>query len=160
MIYPLYAQFVFAFFSTLGFCFLFHVPAKHLPLCSINGACGWTLYAYLSSTGNSNIMSCFLGACLVALLAEFFSRAGKDAATLFIIPGILPLVPGASMYNTMQCVLQSDLNGALTLGTQTLFMAGGIALALLIVASLTRIIVALKRLLHGVLFKQTHSAAK
>ncbi|WP_027400463.1 threonine/serine exporter family protein [Anaerovorax odorimutans] len=146
--YPLYAHFIFAFFSTLGFCFLFHVPKKHLISSAFIGGCGWTLFKYLVMNGESNVISCFLGSCLVALLAEIFSRAGKDATTLFIIPGILPLVPGAGMYNTMQYVLENDLEGAAAVGSETLFMAGSIALALLIIASLTRITVAIKRQLQ------------
>lgn len=143
MQYPLYAHFIFSFFSTTGFCLLIHVPKKHLISASFIGACGWTIFQNLVLMGNSNVLSCFLGSCLVALLAEVFSRAGKDATTLFIIPGILPLVPGAGMYNTMQCVLENDFQGAAVIGSETLFMAGSIALALLIVASLARIGVAI-----------------
>lgn len=144
--YPLYAHFIFAFLATAGFAIIANVPKKHLASGAFIGASGWTVYQYLIVMGNSSVISCFLGSCLVAVLAEIFSRLGKDATTLFIIPGILPLVPGTGMYNTMQCILESDFKGAAKIGSETLFMAGGIALALLIIVSLARVIVAMKNL--------------
>ena len=63
---------------------------------------------------------------------------------MFIIPGIIPLVPGAPLYYTMREILINDLNSAAQLAAQVVFMAGSIALALLLVASLTRFFVAMK----------------
>jgi uncharacterized membrane protein YjjP (DUF1212 family) len=141
--YPLYAFFVFAFFTTLGFCFQFHVPRKHWATASFAGACGFWLYECgLLILGYSAPFSGFLGAGLVALLAEICSRAGKDAATLFIIPGIIPLVPGTGMYATMLYLLQNDFANAAETGVRTLLVAGCIAVGLITVASLTRMAVA------------------
>ncbi len=143
MNFPLYLHFVFALIGTLGFCILFHVPPRHMTASSIGGALGWITYVYLTSNGSSGIAACFLGACVVSALAEFFSRAGKEATTLFIIPGIIPLVPGAPLYYTMRSLLDNDFDVAARLGSEALFMAGSIAIALLLVASLTRILMAI-----------------
>lgn len=140
MNYPLYMHFLFSLLGTFGFCILFHVPPRHMVPASIGGAIGWITFVYLSSNGSSKIAACFLGACVVSSLAEVFSRAGKEATTLFIIPGIIPLVPGAPLYYTMRSLLDNDFESAASLGTEALFMAGSIAIALLLVASLTRIL--------------------
>ncbi|MBK5247064.1 MAG: threonine/serine exporter family protein [Peptostreptococcaceae bacterium] len=140
MNYPLYVHFIFSLIGTLGFCILFHVPPRHMAPASIGGALGWITFVYMSSNGSSGIAACFLGACVVSTLAEFFSRAGKEATTLFIIPGIIPLVPGAPLYYTMRSLLDNDFESAARLGTEALFMAGSIAMALLLVASVTRIL--------------------
>lgn len=140
MDYPLYINFIFSLIGTLGFCILFHVPPRHMAPASIGGALGWITFVYLSSNGSSSIVACFLGACVVSTLAEIFSRAGKEATTLFIIPGIIPLVPGAPLYYTMRSLLDNDFDVAARLGTEALFMAGSIAMALLLVASVTRIL--------------------
>jgi uncharacterized membrane protein YjjP (DUF1212 family) len=150
--YPLYAFFILAFFTTLGFCFQFHVPKKHWATASFAGACGFWLYQYgVLFLGYSAIFSSFLGAGLVALIAEIGSRAGKDATTLFIIPGIIPLVPGTGMYATMLYMLQSDFANTATMGARTLLIAGCIAVALITIASLTRISAAAHRKLSGLL---------
>lgn len=140
--FPLYAHFLFAIIGTAGFCLLAHVPIKYISLASMVGGFGWAMYKYLLLTGSSNITACFVGACVVAIVSELCSRAGKEATTLFIIPGILPLVPGFGMYNTMLYLLEGDFEMAASKGTETLLMAGSIALAILLIASLTRLFVA------------------
>jgi uncharacterized membrane protein YjjP (DUF1212 family) len=152
--YPLYAFFILAFFTTLGFCFQFHVPRKHWATASLAGACGFWLYEYSTLLlGYSIPFAGFLGAGLVALLAELCSRAGKDATTLFIIPGILPLVPGTGMYATMLYTLQSDFANAAETGVRTLLVAGCIATGLISIASLTRMGVAAQRKIAELLRK-------
>ena len=149
----LFLQFIYAFAATAGFCFIFNVPRRHMIAASLVGAFGWLLFQYLLMTGSSNVTACFLGSCLVALLSDIFSRVFKDASTLFIIPGILPLVPGAGMYNTMLAFLEHNVDRTAAVGTETLMMAGSIAVALLVVASLIRILVAAKRGVQSVLWR-------
>lgn len=136
MIWP----FLFAFSSTVGFCILFHVPKKHIISASFVGACGWVAYTYFVSSGSKNVLACFVGSCVVAVLSDLFSRAFKDAATIFIIPGILPLVPGANMYYTMLAILEGDVQKTASVGTETMLMAGAIAVALLVVASIIKLL--------------------
>ncbi|MEL7654944.1 MAG: threonine/serine exporter family protein [Bacillota bacterium] len=136
MIWP----FLFAFCSTVGFCILFHVPKKHIISASLVGACGWVTYTYFISSGSGSVLACFAGSCIVALISDLFSRAFKDAATIFIIPGILPLVPGANMYYTMLAILEGDVEKTASIGTETILMAGAIAVALLAVASIIKLL--------------------
>ncbi len=131
--------FLFALCSTIGFSILFHVPKKHLVTAGFVGALGWVTYTYFTTSGSGNIMACFAGSFVVALISELFSRAFKDAATIFIIPGILPLVPGAGMYYTMLAILEGDVEKTASVGTETLMMAGAIAVALLVVASILKL---------------------
>ena len=132
--------FIFAFSSTVGFSILFHVPKKHIAAAGFVGACGWLAYTYFITSGTGSFLACFAGACIVALISDLFSRIFKDAATIFIIPGILPLVPGAGMYYTMLAILEGDIDKTASVGTETLLMAGSIAVALLVVDSVIKLI--------------------
>lgn len=149
MDFPIYIHFLMAFLGTLGFCLLFHVPYRHILLSATGGGLGWVTYMYVVSNGNSAVAASFLGACTVSLVAEFSSRAGKEATTLFIIPGIIPLVPGAPLYYTMRAILENQFDTAAELGAQALFMAGSMAIALLLITSFTRFLVALKNSLSS-----------
>jgi uncharacterized membrane protein YjjB (DUF3815 family) len=141
--YPLGLFFIFAFFTTLGFCIQFSVPWRQVATASFIGALGFTLFEFsLLYMGHSIVLASFLASCLVAVAAEFASRAGKDAATLFIIPGIIPLVPGTGMYTAMAYAMQNNFDKSTFAAAQALFIAGGIAVALVIVASFTRIFMA------------------
>lgn len=141
----LFLQFLFAFAATAGFCFIFNVPRRHILAASLAGALGWLLFRVLLMNGESSVTACFFGSCLVALVSDVFARLFKDAATLFIIPGILPLVPGAGMYNTMLAFLNHDFQKMAAVGTETLMMAGSIAIAILLVASFSKILAAAKQ---------------
>ncbi|WP_206458470.1 threonine/serine exporter family protein [Anaerovorax sp. IOR16] len=138
-------QFFYAFASTAGFCLIFNVPRRHMISASTVGALGWTAFQYALFIGHGNVAACFFGSCVVALLSDICSRVFKDATTLFIIPGILPLVPGAGMYNTMLAFLDSNFEKMTKIGSETILMAGSIAVALLMVASLIKAIVTIKR---------------
>jgi uncharacterized membrane protein YjjB (DUF3815 family) len=117
-----------------------------LPACLI-AACSWACSYFLVSNGVSPILACFVGACLVAMLAEIATHISKKTATLFIIPAIFPLVPGIGLYNTMRNLIGGNLELAAQTGSQALFVAGGIAVGLLVVISLSRLVVVIRGLL-------------
>ena len=151
-------SFVFALFATFGFCILFHVPLRcMLPAAAIGGI-GWFAYQLLMELGLGITASAFLASCLVALLADICSRLIKEAATVFVIPGILPLVPGAGIYYTMFHFIRGNMDKAAAWGTRTLMIAGAIALGLLVIASLIRIIVNTKRTIKRLNDKRKGSA--
>ncbi|TCO79035.1 threonine/serine exporter family protein [Marinisporobacter balticus] len=137
-------QFVFAFLSTIGFAVLFNIPKKAILKASFAGGIGWIAYAFSNNYFHSPIVDSFIGACIVAIISEIFARKFKETVTVFVIPGIIPLVPGAGMYYTMMAVVERDFNKFALVGSETMFTAGGIAVALLIVSSMTRMIVQLK----------------
>jgi len=137
--------FLFAFCSTVGFSILFHVPKKHIASAGFVGALGWLTYTYFIISGSGSVLACFAGSCVVAIISDVFSRAFKDAATIFVIPGILPLVPGAGMYYTMLAILEGNLEKMASTGTETILMAGAIAVALLVVASVTKLLTVMGR---------------
>ena len=139
------SAFVFALFATLGFCIIFHVPPKHIPIAALIGSAGWLAYQACQMAIGSSVFSCFLASCAVGLLSDIASRVFKDAATVFIIPGILCLVPGSGMYNTMFALVAGELKDAAAVGSRTLMMAGSIALGLLVVGAVIRIVVSIAR---------------
>lgn len=132
--------FLFAFSSTVGFSILFHVPKKNILAAGLVGALGWITYTYFITSGSGSVLACFAGSCVVAVISDLFSRIFKDAATIFIIPGILPLVPGANMYYTMLAILDGNVQKTASVGTETMLMAGAIAVALLVVASVVKLL--------------------
>lgn len=138
-------SFLYALMATLGFSIIFHVPLRHFPAVALIGASGWAIYQICVAFGVSTAIACFLSSFAVGLFSDLASRFFKDAATIFIIPGILCLVPGSGIYNAMLQLVNGNLKeGAMVCG-QTLAMAGSIALGLLVVGAVIRIIVAIAR---------------
>ncbi len=141
----LFLQFVFSLIAMLGFCVMFHVPVRHIPAAAFIGSAGWFLYQLCLFLHVSTIISCFLASCTVGLMSDIASRLLKDAATIFIIPGILCLVPGSGMYNTMLALVNGNLSQAAATGSRTLMLAGSIALGLLVISAAIRIVVSIAR---------------
>ena len=141
----LLTQFILALFATAGFSVIFRVPVKHIPACVVIGAFGWVTYEISMYYYSSPTVGCFFGACVVGLLSNFAAHFLKDAGTIFIIPGILCLVPGSAIFNTMAAMLREDFTETAEVGTQTLMMAGAIALGLLTIGAVLRVVYALIR---------------
>ncbi len=90
---------------------------------------------------NNNIMSNFIAALLVSLSSELLARKLKQPAIVFTIPGIILLVPGLGMYNTMLYLVQGNYTAAIAKGADVLFIAGALSMGVLIVTALFKTIV-------------------
>lgn len=135
----LFVEFLFAFLGTLGFTLIFNVPLRHIPVASFVGGAGWVIYQIAAAMGSGVAIACFFGACTVGLTSDIASKVCKEAATIFVIPGVLPLVPGAGTYYTMLAIVQGNLDQAAAKGIETLAMAGAIALGLLVMGTVIQI---------------------
>lgn len=142
---PLSIQILLAVALPLGFAMLFHLPKKHIIPAIIISAGGWAIYLLTFDGGRRVVLACFLGSCMVGLLSGLASRLLKEASTVFIIPGIMTMVPGAGMYFTMLALITGNYESALPLGTKTIFMAGAIALGVMISGGFFKITSAIHR---------------
>ena len=87
---------------------------------------------------DSNIVGTFFASIVVGILGELFARHFKKPATVYIIPGIVPLVPGAGMYYTMLALVEKDFSLAANRGTETFFLAAAISIGIITSTSLSR----------------------
>ena len=131
-------QVIGAFFSVVAVSFLLHVPRKYIIWAGFTGAVGWWIYLVLMDLQFSMAVATFLSGCLISLCGQFFARILKTPVTIFVIPGILPLVPGAGMFRIAHSVIRSDGMTSYYI-TQTLIVAGMIALSIMVVDSIFRL---------------------
>jgi uncharacterized membrane protein YjjP (DUF1212 family) len=143
--FPLPLFFLFGFLMTLGFCLHLNAPKRHIPLASAIGGVGMITLMGGPHLGYGTLLTCFIGTCIIATLSEFASRAGRDATIVFIIPGIIPFVPGLGLFESMSAVIANDTAAGLERGADTLLSAGSIAIALIVVATAARLIAGLAR---------------
>jgi uncharacterized membrane protein YjjB (DUF3815 family) len=129
---------VYAFLATLGFCIVFDIKKpSFLVVASAVGALGWLVFLLLQGA-TSEVLRYFFATIVVSLLAEVSARILKAPATVFLIPGIVPLVPGGGLYYTMTYLLDGDFPGFADKGIQTASYAAAIAAGVSIVTSLVR----------------------
>lgn len=128
-------QVVSAFVGVVAVAVLFQVPKKNLVLAGVTGAAGWFMELVMEEVTRNALLSYFLAAFLVAVLSQIFARVSKAPVTLYLVTGILPLVPGVGMYRTVYYLLQSNHELTSYYFSYTLQIAGMIALAIFVVDS-------------------------
>ena len=121
--------------GTVAFGALFGVPSKYYPYCGLIGAAGWAVYVFLwMRTGFwSEAVVVFLATVLVILMSRFFAVRERCPVTIFLICGILPLVPGAGIYWTCYYLVTGQLDEASTRGFSALKAAVAIVLGIVFV---------------------------
>lgn len=129
---------IYAFLASLSFCVILSVKDYKIALiASLGGTLGWM--AYLVSADFANIVvQNLIAAVTAALFAEFISRKLKTPATVFLIVGILPLVPGGGIYYTMEYLIQGNNEMFIAKGLETLAIAGAIAVGVSIASAIYR----------------------
>ena len=111
------------------------MPSKYYPYCGLIGASGWAVYVFLwMRTGFwSEAVVVFLATVLVILMSRFFAVRERCPVTIFLICGILPLVPGAGIYWTCYYLVTGQLDEASTRGFSALKAAVAIVLGIVFV---------------------------
>ena len=119
--------------GTAAFSLLFSVPGKYYWLCGIGGGAGWLVYSLFSLFGASAEEATFFAALTVVFLSRMFAVWERCPGTLFLIPGIFPLVPGAGVYWTSYYIVTDALSMALVTGFSALKAAVAIVLAIVFI---------------------------
>ncbi len=122
-----------AFGAVVTLAIMFSVPKKYLLYSGAAGSAGWLVYLLCMKVADNVTASMFFATVFVALCSHIFARIKKAPVTLFLIAGILPLVPGVGMYRIVYYLLLSDTAQAGFYFFFTLKVAGVISLAIFLV---------------------------
>ena len=118
-----------AFLAVLSFALILEVPARHILRAGFVGAVCWAIYLISLRYSDSVIASAFVSTLVVAFISHIFARRFKVPVTVFLVAGILPSVAGAGIYRDLSTYYL----------TETLQIAGAIAMAVFIMDSLFRL---------------------
>ena len=139
MILEMILQFLAASVGTISFSLLFSVPREHYPLCGLIGGIGWIITWFCI---NGLQVGAIAGTFIATVFIVFASRAGstirKCPVTLFLIPGIFPLVPGVGIYRTVYYTLMKETERSEYYGRQTVGIAVAIVLGSLFVFEISQ----------------------
>ena len=134
------AQILSAVLGVLAFAVLFHAPRRSYVACAICGGFSWGMYLAFTALGLSEFLASTLAIIALTLLARILSVALMMPATVFIVTGIFPIVPGAGIYYTAYSLIVSDMALFQQKGMETLVLAGAIAIGILLGMGLPRAI--------------------
>lgn len=91
---------LYASLGTLCFAVLFHVPQRHYIRCAAVGGVGWLVYLLAMALGAGCVSATLAASVPLALLSRWYAVKAQAPATVFLLCGIFPLVPGAGIYYT------------------------------------------------------------
>ena len=120
--------------GTFGFCLLFHVKKNKLIYACAGGALSIIVYFVCVEIGLSLLMQNMIPAAVATLYAEIIARVVKAPATVFLIPGVIPLTPGGKLYYTMRAIIDGNESEVDGLGNETVVIALGIAVGIVLVS--------------------------
>lgn len=129
-----------AFLACMGFSLIYNIHGKNIVIASLCGAFSWGIYLIVDAFSTSLVMPYFVSGLAIALYSEIAAMIFQAPITVYLIPGIIPLVPGLTIYRTMEACL----SGSLTLFGEGLFstlkIGGSITLGLILMSSFFRLI--------------------
>lgn len=135
-------NFIFSFLASLFFCVIFDAPRKLYFACGFVGACGWMVYTVLFNGFELHtIYSSFFGSLALGLLSHYMARLKKEPVIIFMVTGIIPLVPGGLAYDATKNLVLLHFGKAINTMLEVTLIAGAIALGLLFADQISKIVI-------------------
>ena len=137
------------FLGSLGFSILFNIRGRKLLVASLGGLISWTIFLLLEPVFQGEASRYFFAAAAITVYSEFFARILKTPTTTFLVSSIVPLIPGGSLYYTMNYALNEQWNLFVQKAFSTLELALALAVGIIAITTLTRMQTALRQKLKS-----------
>ena len=124
-------QFLVSMIATISFAILFTAPRKEVLFCGITGAVGWIVYYLMTTNDINNIFASMIASFCLTVLARGLAVTRQNPVTVYLLPGIFPLVPGAGIYYTAYYLFTGDSAMSGAKGLETLYLAGAIVFGII-----------------------------
>jgi len=113
--------------ASLGFAMMFKIDRRHLAYGVFSAAVTFIIYYIIEFFGGPLFVAAFISTAFAALFSEVMARLKRAPAIVFLLPGVIPTVPGGNLYYAMRYLLLSDVSLALKNFTTALEVGLGIA---------------------------------
>ena len=133
-------QILVASVGSIGFAILFNIRGRRLASVAVGGALCWLLFLLLNRGIKNEVICFFLVAMLVSLYDEIMARVLKSPTTVFLLPSLVPLIPGASLYYTMVGAVSKHQADFLARAVHTVELAGALAIGIIASTLIVRVI--------------------
>ena len=120
-------QIITSFVTSVAFAIMFRISRRHLLAVGICGTVTYAVYYTLLFFTSSLFAAAFVSSMVTAMLAELFARLRHAPTIVFVLPGIVPTVPGGSLYRGMRDLLLRNTDASLKNFAATLEVGIGIA---------------------------------
>jgi hypothetical protein len=129
-----------AFFAVISFAILIEIPKKLVVFAGLTGMVGCFVFLLAQNYYKSIVAVAFISSMVISLLSHIFARMLKSPVSVFFVAGILPSVPGGSIYRSVYYLIYNETERANFYFIETLQIAGAIALAIFITDSFFKVL--------------------
>ncbi|QGG48488.1 hypothetical protein FTV88_2390 [Heliorestis convoluta] len=106
--YGLAMEMLFGFFIAAFFSMALNTPRNTVLASGLVGLISRSVLAGTVAMGSSPLLGMFWGALAVAIFSEIFARYYRVPVTLFVIGGIIPLLPGLFFFQATYTLVQGE----------------------------------------------------
>lgn len=131
-------QLIAASAGCMGFSIIFNIHGPGSLICNLGGVVTWGVYLLTVTLGGSDLVGYFWATVFASTYAEIMARVRKYPAISYLVVSIFPLIPGASVYYTMNDVVRGDMESFANRGMHTIAIAGVIAVGILLASTVFR----------------------
>lgn len=122
------------------FAIWYNVRGKKLVFTTIGGGFSWIIFLLLNTFISSEAICYLIVSGLITIYSEILARALKTPTTTFIIPSLIPLIPGSSLYYTIASALTGEMDVFSDRLFHTLKLAAALALGIILVSAFMRML--------------------
>ena len=132
-------QCISALFACFGFSLIFQLRGKDVPIAVLCGVFSWAVYLIADSLSDSAVLPYFFAGAAAAFYSETAAVIFCSPVTVYLIPGIIPTVPGLTIYRAMEAGLMGNIEGFLEKSVETFKIGGAITMGLILFSACFRL---------------------
>ncbi|EKU46037.1 threonine/serine exporter family protein [Staphylococcus massiliensis] len=133
---------LFSFLSSFFFAVIFDAPKRLFVSAGIVGSCGWMVFEVLNYHYSMNaIYASMFGSLILGIVSHLMARFHKEPVIIFMVPGIIPLVPGGVAFDATKNLIILNYGKAMNLMFEVTLVAGAIAVGLLFADQLSKFLI-------------------
>lgn len=122
-------QMTFSFVGTIGYALCINIPRAALITSGVCGSLGWMIYWVLSNFVKSGkVFANLIAALVIGIVSYLCARYKKMPVSLFNIPALVPLVPGATAYQAVRALVFGQIFKGMHLTVLVILIIGAIAM--------------------------------
>ena len=127
-----------AFCASVGFGLVYNIHGRGILICGAGGALGWLVYLLGLRWIGNDLLSAFVAAMAIGLFSEIMARIRRCPVTGYLQVALLPLVPGAGIYDSMRYCVAGEMDLFLAKLVHTIGMAAALSVGAMLVSALVR----------------------
>lgn len=129
-----------AFMAVACFSGLFELPKKFRVNAGVVGGICWFVYLVIYLASKSKIIAALTASLVAAMCSHISAKILKAPMSVFLVPGVLPVVPGSSIYYCVYYAIHDNRSQATFYLIETIQISSAIAVAIYLLDSIIRTI--------------------